>query len=96
VAVNQPPGGEGCTPGFWKQDQHFDSWVGFAPGDSFETVFGVDVTLRSGGQGTVDDPTLLDALNANGGGVNALARHAVAALLNASNPDVASDFTVAG
>ena len=27
-----PPGGEGCTPGFWKQTQHFDSWVGFAPG----------------------------------------------------------------
>jgi hypothetical protein len=95
IAVNQPPGGEGCTPGFWKQDQHFDSWVGFAPDDSFEAVFGVDVTLRSGGQGTIEDPTLLDALNATGGGVNALARHAVAALLNASSPDVDSDFTTA-
>ena len=95
VDVKPPQGGEGCTPGFWKQDQHFDSWVGFAPTDSFEAVFGVDVTLRVGGQGTVDDPTLLDALNATGGGVNALARHAVAALLNASNPDVDSDFTVA-
>jgi hypothetical protein len=42
------------------------------------------VTLRSGGQGTIDNPTLLDALNATGGGVNALARRAVAALLNAS------------
>ncbi len=30
VTVNPPPGGEGCTPGFWKQRQHFDSWVGFA------------------------------------------------------------------
>jgi hypothetical protein len=90
-----PRGGEGCTPGFWKQPQHFDSWVGFAPTDSFEDVFGVDVTLRSGGQGTVADPTLLDALNATGGGVNALARHAVAALLNASNPDVSFDFTAA-
>ena len=58
-------------------------------------MFGVDVTLRAGGQGTVDNPTLLDALQANGGGVNALARHAVSALLNASNPDVSSDFTVA-
>ena len=38
---------------------------------------------------------MLQALQAQGGGVNALARHAVAALLNASNPDVASDFTVA-
>jgi len=89
------PGGEGCTPGYWKQDQHFDSWVGFEPTDSFEEVFGVDVTLRAGGQDTVEDPSLLDALNATGGGVNALARHAVAALLNASNPDVDSDFTVA-
>ena len=76
--------------------QHFDSWVGFAPSDSFEAVFGVDVTLRTGGQGTIADPTLLHALNANGGGVNALARHAVAALLNASNPDVDSDFTDRG
>ena len=43
VTFPPPPGGEGCTPGFWKQDQHFDSWVGFAPTDSFETVFGVSV-----------------------------------------------------
>jgi hypothetical protein len=94
VEVKPPKGGEGCTPGFWKQDQHFDSWVGFAPTDSFEEVFGVDdVTLRAGGQNTIDNPTLLDALNATGGGVNALARHAVAALLNASNPDVSFDLT---
>jgi hypothetical protein len=79
-------GGEGCTPGFWKQDQHFDSWVGFSPDQSFEAVFGVDVP---------GNPTLLDALNSGGGGINALMRHAVAALLNASNPDVDSDFTVA-
>ena len=79
-------GGEGCTPGFWKQDHHFDSWVGFLPTDSFEAVFGVDVP---------GNPTLLDALNSGGGGINALMRHAVAALLNASNPDVDSDFTVA-
>ena len=78
-------GGEGCTPGFWKQDQHFDSWVGFLPTDSFEDVFGVDVP---------GDPTLLEALQSGGGGINALMRHAVAALLNASNPDVDSDFTV--
>ena len=49
-------------------------------------MFGVDVP---------GDPTLLDALNSGGGGINALMRHAVAALLNASNPDVDSDFTVA-
>jgi hypothetical protein len=91
--VNVERGGEGCTPGFWKQTQHFDSWFGFDPNQSFEDVFGVDVTLRSGGRGTIDDPTLLEALQANGGGVNALARHAVSALLNASNPDVSFDFS---
>jgi uncharacterized repeat protein (TIGR01451 family) len=86
VVVKPPRGGEGCTPGFWKQEHHFDSWVGFAPTDSFEAVFGVSVP---------GSPTLLDALNSGGGGINALMRHAVAALLNASNPDVDSDFTVA-
>jgi hypothetical protein len=80
-----PPGDEGCTPGFWKQSQHFDSWTGFAPTDKFETVFGVDVP---------GDPTLLQALNARGGGINALERHAVAALLNASSPDVDYPLTV--
>ena len=31
---------DGCTPGYWKQEQHFDSWVptGYAPGDDFDTV----------------------------------------------------------
>src|SRR5262245_29821740 len=33
----------GCTPGYWKQSQHFDSWVGHSPNDSFEAVFGRDV-----------------------------------------------------
>ena len=95
VAIKQPPGDEGCTPGFWKQPQHFDSWVGYTPSQSFETVFDVDVTLRGQGQTTYATPTLLQALDANGGGVNALARHGVAALLNASNPDVEFAFTTA-
>ena len=70
---------EGCTPGYWKQDHHFDSWVDYAPGDSFESVFGRDVP---------GDPTLLAALRLGGNGLNALIRHTVAALLNASNLDV--------
>lgn len=80
---------EGCTPGYWRQEQHFDSWVptGYAPIDNFETVFGVDATF---------DPTdLLTAVWLGGGGENALARHAVAALLNAASPDVNYSFTVA-
>ena len=80
-----PPGDEGCTPGYWKQPHHLDSWeaTGFAPGDSFDVVMGVDSSFD----------TLLDGVKAKGGGENALARHAVAALLNASNPDVAYGYT---
>lgn len=77
-----PGGGEGCTPGFWRQPHHFDSWVGYAPIDLYDDVFGVTY----GG-------SLLDAVWANGGGVDALARHSVAALLNASSPDVDYPYT---
>jgi len=84
VACVPPPRVTGCTPGYWKQDQHFDSWVGYAPGDSFEAVFGRNVP------GT---PSLLDALKLGGGGLKALMRHATAALLNASNPHVSSPYS---
>jgi hypothetical protein len=84
-----PTGTEGCTPGYWKQDQHFDSWVGtgFAPGDDFDTVFGDDWFNPN--------ITLLQALNLTGGGKNALARHAVAALLNAASGGVNYPMTTA-
>src|SRR6266545_1548142 len=36
-----PPANEGCTPGFWKQPQHFDSWTGFSQGQTLENVFNV-------------------------------------------------------
>ena len=89
VEVKPPKGGEGCTPGFWKQEHHFDSWVGFSPNQTLESVFNVPDSLG------LDDVTLAEALALNGGGVNALLRHAVAALLNASNPDVDFDLTAA-
>ncbi len=79
-----PTGGQGCTPGYWKQAHHFDSWVGYAPGDEFDVVFGVPY-----------DVTLLEALKAGGGDEMALGRHAVAALLNASSGDVSYGFTEA-
>lgn len=77
---------EGCTPGFWKQEQHFNSWTApYSPSSSFEDVFGRDVP---------DDPNLLEALELKGGGLNALMRHAVAALLNAAHPDIDYAFSV--
>ena len=48
------------------------------PTDSFNTVLGVSGPLAK-------SLTLLDALNAGGGGVNALGRHAVAALLSSAS-----------
>jgi hypothetical protein len=80
---------QGCTPGFWRQDQHFDDWVptGFAPTDDFDTVFGRDAFSP--------DITLGEAVMLMGGGLEALARAAVAALLNSAHPDIAYPLTTA-
>ena len=80
-------GGEGCTPGFWKN--HESDWVGLSPGDSFETVFGTSPDPFPG------DPTLADVFDTNGGGINRLSQHALAALLNALHPNVDYDLTPA-
>lgn len=72
-------GGEGCTPGYWKQPHHFDSWVIYAPGDRFNVVFGVAAP---------GNKTLLESLQQGGGGYKALNRHAVAALLNSATGSV--------
>jgi hypothetical protein len=80
-----PDGGEGLTPGFWKQKQHFKYWFGFKTWYSYEDVFDVEI-----GQ----DKTLLQALSTGGGGMNALLRHSVAALLNASNSEIDYKYTV--
>jgi len=81
-----PAGDDGCTPGYWKQPHHFDSWTatGYAPGDAFSTVFGVNAS---------GNPTLVKAASTGGGGAKALGRHAVAALLNAASPDVGYAYT---
>jgi hypothetical protein len=93
--------GEGCTPGFWRVPQHFDSWTGYATNQPFSSVFGRVITVRTKGSQSnntpylATDPTLLEAVWAQGGGINDLARHAVAALLNASSPDVDYMYSVA-
>jgi hypothetical protein len=74
--------GQGCTPGYWKQPHHIESWPSaYAPGNSYNGVFGVSSSFGP-------TFTLLEALELGGGGENALARHAVAALLNAAHPNV--------
>ena len=79
-----PPEYGGCTPGFWKQPHHLDSWVGYSTDDRFKDVFDVPCVK-----------TLLEALGTGGGDAKALGRHAVAALLNAANPDVNYFYTEA-
>jgi len=97
VAIYELPDGEpsGLTPGFWKNCK-FD-WeipTGYSPDARFNDVFGVSITIDLGKKNPNSNPTLLEALKAKGGineeiGIyDALARHAVAALLNAAHPDV--------
>jgi hypothetical protein len=80
--VPVPPddeGNAGCTPGFWKQDQHFQFWTApYTPGTAFGSVFA----------DAFPGQTLLDVVSNGGGGLDALGRHTVAALLNAASPDV--------
>lgn len=76
-------------PGFWKQDQHFDYWNIYSPDMKWSDVFGESITIQWQDKGrpkNIEDPTLLQALQANGDGINALARQAVADLLNSVVP----------
>jgi Ca2+-binding RTX toxin-like protein len=85
VKVSEDGGGdEGLTPGYWKQCHHFDDWVEYRPCDKYKTVFKVDICCKL---------TLLDALKAKGGGVDALLRHSAAALLNAAHPNIDYAFS---
>ena len=68
-------GGEGCTPGYWKN--HLEMWQVYGPDDNFHDIFGAG-----------PDISLLEAVNMKGGQFKALVRHAAAALLNAAHPDV--------
>lgn len=111
--VEMNGGGEGCTPGFWRQPHHYEFWTGVTPETLWFDVFDVpedngdDSAGGRGGPpagaggggarstaGEIDDEIELgDAVQLQGGGLNALARHAVAAYLNASSPDVDYDLT---
>jgi hypothetical protein len=97
---------EGCTPGYWKQEQHFDSWVGYVPNDELrflftavqaEELYFLPMKQESGDPSVLlGAASLLQALQfPNDYGVGQLARHGVAAVLNAANPDVAFGYTVA-
>jgi len=81
TTTTPPPGGEGCTPGFWKNHPEAFAGTGYTPSTTLGSVF-------AGLSPSYANLTFAAALNLGGGGLNALLRHAVAALLNASSPDV--------
>lgn len=84
--VTSLPGTQGCTPGYWKGDQHFDSWPApYTPNTLFSAVF----------ENAFPGMTLLEVLQQGGGGLKALGRHTVAALLNAESGGVAYPMTTA-
>jgi hypothetical protein len=75
-----PPGAEGCTPGFWKNRA-----------ETFPAPYSQSTTLGSvflGLPAEYASLTFDEALDLGGGGLEALLRQAVAALLNAASADV--------
>jgi len=100
---------QGCTPGYWKQPQHLDDWTGYAPTDSYDTIFGVpahnyceDVNSRNairklGAHLCTADMSLGEALwmTGNADGLGQVIFQSAAALLNAANPDISYPLTIA-
>lgn len=79
VCWSQGGGTEGCTPGYWKN--HTKRWPApYKPTDSFNQTFGVNAFKPN--------VTLLAAAKQGGGGIKALGRHAVAALLSSATSAV--------
>lgn len=80
-----------CTPGFWKQPQHFGYWIGYSPTQKVGDVF------NNAGLYGLEDDTLLEALDYPGGpdlkgGAQILLRASVAWLLNSAyNSDLGGD-----
>jgi hypothetical protein len=86
---NQPT--QGCTPGFWKQDQHFGFWTSpYTPSTTFKTAF----SAYNGQGGYPLGITMLQALALdNSTGIGQVMRHGTAALLNSLRSDIAFGFT---
>jgi hypothetical protein len=87
----KPEPEEWCSPGYWRQDHHLDSWeaTGISPDDKFIDAIGYAPTLSNKGKkdGATTDPTLWQVLQSpqyyGGDDFNA-----VGDLLSALHPDV--------
>ena len=88
---DDPEGGEGCTPGFWKNNadkKGASQWTDpYDPDDLVSSVFSAAPT-------GIGSKTLLAGLQQGGGQLDALTRHAIAAVLSAAHPDIDYPLTV--
>jgi hypothetical protein len=81
--------GEGCTPGYWKQEHHFCSWPApYEPNQMFSMWFD-DAFAGKSLLTVLSQPASSDP---GPNQLNSLGRHTVAALLNAASLDVAYDL----
>ncbi|MEK6775776.1 MAG: SdrD B-like domain-containing protein [bacterium] len=77
-------GGQGCSDGFWKN--HTNKWPSpYTPSTMFSAVF----------ENAFPGKTLLQVISQGGGGLTALGRQTVGALLNAAATGVSYDLTPA-
>jgi hypothetical protein len=90
----QPPQGQGCTPGFWKTHPTDAVWgpTGYSPNQTLESVFDVPNSLG------LDNVTLVDALGFGGGpgtlgAAKILLRAAVAGALNDAHPNISYGYS---
>jgi hypothetical protein len=75
-------GNQGCTPGYWIQPQHFDSYpAGITPDTQLDVLLGFEIP----GYETL---TVIQALALQGGGANQLIRQGTAGLLNVYSEEV--------
>ena len=97
-----PPNfGNGCTPGYWKQSQHFDSWTptGLGPTNLVGSVF-ANASLYSLAGKPMANYKLVEALSFKGGpdltgAAQILLRASVAAELNAKYSGLGYPMTAA-
>jgi hypothetical protein len=86
-----PPPSHWCSPGYWRQPQHLDSWAatGYSPSDNFATATGVQATRTPLGvsQGAPTNPTLLQVVD-NPQWYGGDDTNRVADLLSAAHPEV--------
>lgn len=88
VIIEVCESGFGCSQGFWKNHLEMAEKLGILSDSNFREMFGLldteELEITVEGE-SISDPTLEEALNAQGGGINALVRHAAAAYLNAQS-----------